>query len=105
YVNSGMVFRSQKQARIDRVQGIEVAQPLVARLLGLAELHFDVADGSQSMLRLSFLRKADAQRLRALILGRAQAARNGQAPLDGQEADSVPDTAASAAQAPDPDVL
>ncbi|MER8026628.1 PH domain-containing protein [Glutamicibacter protophormiae] len=105
YVNSGMVFRSQKQARIDRVQGIEVTQPLVARLLGLAELHFDVADGSQSMLRLSFLRKADAQRLRALILGRAQAARNGQAPLDGQEADSVPDTAASAAQAPDPDVL
>lgn len=105
YVNSGMVFRSQKQARIDRVQGIEVAQPLVARLLGLAELHFDVADGSQSMLRLSFLRKADAQRLRALILGRAQAARNGRAPLDGQEADSVPDTAASAAQAPDPDVL
>ncbi len=105
YVNSGMIFRSQKQARIDRVQGIEVAQPLVARLLGLAELHFDVADGSQSMLRLSFLRKADAQQLRALILDRAQAARNGQAPLDGQEADSVPDTAASAAQAPDPDVL
>lgn len=72
YVNAGMLFRSQKQARLDRVQGIDIAQPLVARLLGLAELRFDVADGSESVLRLSFLRKAEAHELRTLILNRAR---------------------------------
>jgi len=72
YVNAGMLFRSQKQARIDKVQAIDIAQPLVARLLGLAELRFDVADSSESVLRLSFLKKADAHDLRQLILQRAQ---------------------------------
>jgi len=71
YVNSGALFRSQKQARIDKVQGIDIAQPLIARLLGLAELRFDVADSSESVLRLAFLRKAEAHELRQLILQRA----------------------------------
>ncbi|WP_313814733.1 PH domain-containing protein [Glutamicibacter sp.] len=69
YVNSGVVFRSQKQARLDKVQAIDIAQPLGARILGLAELRFDVADGSESVLRLAFLRKAQAHQLRARILG------------------------------------
>lgn len=72
YVNSGMIFRSQKQARIDKVQGIDIAQPFVARLLGLAELRFDVADGSASVMRLSFLRKVHAHQLRTEILALAQ---------------------------------
>lgn len=80
YVNSGMLFRSQKQARIERVQAIDIAQPLVARLLGLAELRFDVADGSDSVMRLAFLKKADAHRLRGVILDRAHAAPHGSAP-------------------------
>ncbi len=101
YVNSGMIFRSQKQARIQNVQGIEVAQPLVARLLGLAELHFDVADGSESVLRLSFLRKAQAQELRALILDLAQGVDPGAVP-----AGEVPQNeAAQRAQAPAAEVL
>ncbi|MGP9488455.1 PH domain-containing protein [Glutamicibacter sp. 363] len=86
YVNSGMVFRSQKQARIDRVQGIDIAQPLVARLLGLAELRFDVADGSASVMRLSFLRKAHAHQLRAEILALAQ----GEIPEAEEAAQPVP---------------
>lgn len=68
YVNSGMLIRSQKQARLDKVQAIDIAQPLGARILGLAELRFDVADGSESVLRLAFLRKAEAQELREQLL-------------------------------------
>lgn len=77
YVNSGMLFRSQKQARIERVQAIDIAQPLIARLLGLAELRFDVADGSSSVMRLAFLKKAQAHELRGEILSLAQSARSG----------------------------
>ncbi|MGJ3402758.1 PH domain-containing protein [Glutamicibacter sp. Je.9.36] len=97
YVNSGMLFRSQKQARIDKVQGIDIAQPLVARLLGLAELRFDVADSSESVLRLSFLRKADAHALRVVILERAR----GEEPAAAQESVShdAADRAAAQPQA------
>ena len=77
YVNTGMVFRSAKTARLDKVQGIDIAQPLVARLLGLAELRFDVADGGESVLKLAYLRTAHAESLRAEILA---AARGQQAP-------------------------
>ena len=79
YVNSGMLFRSQKQARIERVQAIDIAQPLLARLLGLAELRFDVADGSSSVMRLAFLKKERAHQLRGEILTLAQIARTGTA--------------------------
>ncbi|NVM98374.1 PH domain-containing protein [Arthrobacter sp. SDTb3-6] len=71
HINSGVIFRQQRRARIDRVQSIDVVQPLVARAFGLAELKFDVADGGRSAFRLSFLKLDEAKRLRAAILARA----------------------------------
>ncbi|GAB3536827.1 PH domain-containing protein [Arthrobacter tecti] len=70
-VNSGIVFRQNRQARLDRVQAIDVVQPFLARLFGLAELKFDVADAGESAVRLSFLKLGEAQKLRATILARA----------------------------------
>ena len=74
HINSGVVFRQQRRARIDRVQAIDLVQPLVARAFGLAELKFEVADGGKSAMKLSFLKLAEAQRLRAAILARASGA-------------------------------
>ncbi|WP_341394632.1 PH domain-containing protein [Arthrobacter sp. G119Y2] len=73
-VHSGIVFRQQRQARLDRVQAIDIIQPLLARLFGLAELRFEVADAGESAVRLAFLKLDDAQQLRALILDRASGA-------------------------------
>jgi putative membrane protein len=70
-VNSGFLFRQQRQARLDRVQAIDIVQPLLARIFGLAELKFEVADAGESAVRLAFLRMDDARRLRADILARA----------------------------------
>ena len=70
-VNSGVVFRRQRQARIDRVQAIDIVQPLLARVFGLAELKFEVADAGQTAMSLAFLRVGEAKRLRNLILARA----------------------------------
>ena len=70
-VNSGVIFRQHRQARLDRVQAIDVVQPFLARLFGLAELKFDVADAGESAVRLSFLKLGEAQKLRATILARA----------------------------------
>ena len=70
-VNSGFLFRQQRQARLDRVQAIDIVQPLLARIFGLAELKFEVADAGESAVRLAYLRMDDARQLRATILARA----------------------------------
>jgi putative membrane protein len=92
-VNSGILFRQQRQARIDRVQAIDVLQPLLARIFGLAELKFEVADAGKSAMRLSFLRLDEARRLRAAILARAAGLVPG------------PDDAGTAPEAPEREVL
>lgn len=71
HVNSGVVFRQQRQARIDRVQAIDIVQPLVARIFGLAELKFEVADSGSTAMRLAYIRIGDAKELRNDILARA----------------------------------
>ncbi|YCH06631.1 PH domain-containing protein [Arthrobacter sp. alpha11c] len=70
-VNTGFVFKQQRQARLDRVQAIDIVQPLLARIFGLAELKFEVADAGESAVRLAYLPLAQAKQLRATILARA----------------------------------
>lgn len=70
-VNTGFLFRQQRQARLDRVQAIDIVQPLLARIFGLAELKFEVADAGESAVKLAYLRIGDARQLRATILARA----------------------------------
>ncbi|MCC3294583.1 PH domain-containing protein [Arthrobacter sp. zg-Y411] len=77
-VHSGVLFRQQRQARLDRVQAIDIVQPLLARIFGLAELRFEVADAGESAVRLAYLRLADAQQLRQRILAGASGAGDAQ---------------------------
>ncbi|WP_445155628.1 PH domain-containing protein [Arthrobacter sp. Hor0625] len=70
-VNTGFLFKQQRQARLDRVQAIDVVQPLLARIFGLAELRFEVADAGQSAVHLAYLPVDEARRLRAAILASA----------------------------------
>ena len=88
-VHSGILVRQQRQARLDRVQAIDIVQPLLARIFGLAELRFEVADAGESAVRLAYLRLGDAQRLRVRILEGAsgEAAEPGETLPDGGTAD------------------
>ncbi|MFJ4263555.1 PH domain-containing protein [Paenarthrobacter nicotinovorans] len=70
-VNTGFLFKQQRQARLDRVQAIDIVQPLLARIFGLAELKFEVADAGESAVRLAYLPVEQAKQLRATILARA----------------------------------
>ncbi|SDL70397.1 putative membrane protein [Arthrobacter sp. ov407] len=98
-VNTGFLFKQQRQARLDRVQAIDVVQPFLARIFGLAELRFDVADAGQSAVHLAYLRADEARQLRATILAHASGAADGTpAPEPGQ-----PETAA--VEAPEQVVL
>ena len=71
---SGWLFRTQRQARLDRVQGIDIERRFLPRILGLASLKFDVADGGSSVLELSYLGREHAQQLRRQLLVAAQRA-------------------------------
>uniref|UniRef100_UPI002028CDA8 PH domain-containing protein n=1 Tax=Actinotalea sp. C106 TaxID=2908644 RepID=UPI002028CDA8 len=71
YLQTGVLFRQQRSARLDRVQAIDVVQPILARILGLAELKLEVAGGADSAVHLAFLKEDGAQRLRNELLARA----------------------------------
>ncbi|WP_291379907.1 PH domain-containing protein [Demequina sp.] len=67
----GLVFRQQRQARLDRLQAVDVVQPLIARIFGFAKITVEVAGGAQSGISLEYLRLADAEALRNEILSLA----------------------------------
>jgi putative membrane protein len=67
-IDTGVISRQSRRIRIDRLQGIDIVQPLVARLFGLAELRFDTASGSGREGTLAFLPHSEAVALRAQLL-------------------------------------
>ncbi|MDF2573981.1 MAG: hypothetical protein K0S05_893 [Agromyces sp.] len=73
-VRSGILFRSHRSARLDRIQGINVNRPLFARLFGTAKLEVSVA-GQSANVQLAYLGSALADGLRADILRLASGAR------------------------------
>lgn len=73
-VRSGIVFRSHRSARLDRIQGINVARPLFARLFGTAKLDISVA-GQSGDVQLAYLGSALADGLRADVLRLASGVR------------------------------
>jgi putative membrane protein len=67
-VESGLFVRRSRRVRIERLQAVEVQQPLLARLVGMAELKLDTAGAEGSAVTLAFLPLAEATRLRAELL-------------------------------------
>jgi putative membrane protein len=74
-VDTGVVSRQSRRIRVDRIQGIDIVQPFVARLFGLAELRMDVAGGGDREGSLAFLPLAEAEGLRETLLARRDAVR------------------------------
>jgi cytochrome P450/uncharacterized membrane protein YdbT with pleckstrin-like domain len=70
-LETGVLFRRSRRVRLDRLQAVDVVRPLVARLLGLAELRLEVAGGTSSEAPLAYLSEPAAQQLRAELLARA----------------------------------
>jgi putative membrane protein len=71
HIDSGVFIRRSRQVRIDRLQAIDIVQPLLARAFGLAELKLDMAGGAEGRVRLGYLRVEEAQALRASLLAMA----------------------------------
>lgn len=66
-VQSGVLFRTHRRAPLDRVQGVNLTRPMIARLLGAAKLEV-VGAGLDANVKLEYLSTANAEAVRADIL-------------------------------------
>lgn len=73
-VRKGIVFRSQRRAPLDRVQGVNLTRPFPARLIGMAKLEV-VGAGTDANVPLEYLSTSRAEAVRADILRLASGAR------------------------------
>ncbi|MFF4208484.1 PH domain-containing protein [Streptomyces sp. NPDC001796] len=69
-IRTGLLFRRTAHIRLDRLQAVDVTQPLLARLTGVAKLKLDVI-GTHRKDELAYLGQAEARALRAELLARA----------------------------------
>ena len=73
-VKKGIIFRSQRRAPLDRVQGVNLTRPFPARLAGMAKLTLEGA-GTGADVALEYLAKNRAESVRADSLRLASGAR------------------------------
>ena len=85
-VDTGVISRQSRRIRIDRLQGIDIVQPFVARLFGLAELRMDVAGGHAREGSLAFLPLGEARELKDLLLAHRDEVRARTAPPEARPA-------------------
>ncbi|MFD7712594.1 PH domain-containing protein [Streptomyces sp. NPDC059786] len=69
-IRTGLVFRRTAHIRLDRLQAVDVTQPLLARVAGVAKLKLDVI-GADKKDELAYLGEDEARALRAELLARA----------------------------------
>lgn len=67
-IGSGWLIRSRRTARFDRVQAVDINQPLLARIAGLGEVKVETAGGKDSELTIRFLTMDDCRAVRAAVL-------------------------------------
>lgn len=68
---SGVVTRRERRLQLSRLQGVEVVQPLLARVFGLAEVTIEVAGVGDSRAQVRYLTFEDAHALRNQVIARA----------------------------------
>jgi putative membrane protein len=69
-IRTGLLFRRTAHIRLDRLQAVDVTQPLLARIAGVAKLKLDVI-GTNKKDELAYLGEGEARTLRAELLARA----------------------------------
>lgn len=78
-LREGVVSRRQRRAPLDRLQAVDIVQPLLARIVGLARLTLEVAGGGDSRIELAYLTEQQARQLRNHLLASAAGIRYAEA--------------------------
>ena len=86
---SGFLFKKNRTIRLESVQSVDISRPLVARLLGLSELRFEVADGSSEALHIKYVSARKAEVLRRTAMASINLLRS---EATGRPVDVLPDS-------------
>ncbi len=70
-IETGLIRRQSIRVPLSRIQAIDVISPVIARVLGLAEVRVVVAGRGTGRTKLAYLSAGDAQRVRAMLLALA----------------------------------
>jgi putative membrane protein len=85
-VETGAIFKKSTKIPFERLQSVDIVQPLAARMVGLAELRLDAGN---TTTKLRYLRRGKASRLRDYLLTRAHGEQASIRDLDQQAAASM----------------
>lgn len=93
-IDRGLLFRSSRRIPYERIQSVDINEPLIARIAGLSELTIEMAGGSESKNVLRYFRLTESRRLRRLLLIQAHGETNNDSansPLESDESASNQD--------------
>lgn len=71
WLRKGIIFRSQRHVRFERVQSVDMVHPLLGRIFGLGKLTVEAAGGTGSNLSIGFLPTVQLAQLRNEVLAGA----------------------------------
>jgi putative membrane protein len=67
-IREGLLWRRSRAIPLDRLQAVDLVRPVLARLVGLAELRLEVIGASKAEAPLAYLSVAEAAALRTRLL-------------------------------------
>ncbi len=70
-IETGLIRRQSIRVPLSRIQAVDVISPVLARVLGLAEVRVVVAGRGTGRARLAYLGAGEAQQVRAMLLALA----------------------------------
>jgi putative membrane protein len=70
-LRTGLLFRQHRQVHFDRIQAVDVARPVLARLTGLSEVVVQSAGGHDSSVKLAFLTDTRAREVQEQLMALA----------------------------------
>jgi putative membrane protein len=85
-IDTGAIFKKSTKIPFERLQSVDIVQPLAARIFGLAELRLDAGN---STTKLRYLTRSKASRFRDYLLARAHGHQASISDLDQQAVASV----------------
>ncbi|MGV0353561.1 PH domain-containing protein [uncultured Corynebacterium sp.] len=71
----GVLSTQLRTARYDRIQAVDVIEPVIARIFGVAAVRVETAGGASSHIQIAYLNKPAATQLREEILTRTSGCR------------------------------
>ena len=71
-IQSGVLSRREREIPFERIQNVDIAQNVVQRAIGIAEVRIETAGGGASEAQLRYVSRGEATRLQELISDRKQ---------------------------------